>query len=294
MAAGFGIGLIGAWIFLGGLWAVLRDTVNMLDTWRYIVAGVPAVLGLVAATAWLVYGAGREPRGRSRTWTPAVAALAVATAVVGLQLGLLAVLRGLTTSSTGGTSDRRLDAVEALHRAGLLTLAVVAGLGLAVVAYRLGGSGPARWVLVGAAAGVIRVSIPLWAIRGEHVFWTLGSAAVVGAVAGVLLARSRAGVVPWDAVGLIAVAIGVILTSPRGQLELDESVSLVIQHAAVALLALAVTAALTTALTMAARTPDAPAPTARPRWSRRVSVSPPSPSPSWSRSPRCRRISSAA
>ena len=51
-------------------------------------------------------------------------------------------------------------------------------------------------------------------------------AAVVGAVAGGLLVRSRAGAVPWDAVGLTAVAVAVVLMSPRGQLELGGSVSL--------------------------------------------------------------------
>ena len=141
MAAGFGIGLVGAWLFMGGLWAVLRDTVTVatMETWHYVTTGVPAALGLVAATVWLVYGVGHEPRGRARTGIPVAAALAVAAGVVGLQFGLLAVLRGLSTSSTGGTSDRRLDAVETLHEAGSLSLAVVAGVALAVVAFAAAG-----------------------------------------------------------------------------------------------------------------------------------------------------------
>ena len=138
---------------------------------------------------------------------------------VGLQVGLLTVLRGLSTSSTGGTSDRRLDAVETLHRAGSLALAVVAGAALAVVAYRRGGSGPARWVLVGAAAGRSGVTAALGGPGRERLL-DPRLAAVVGAVAGVLLVRSRAGAVPWDAVGLTAVAVAVVLMSPRGRLEL--------------------------------------------------------------------------
>jgi hypothetical protein len=85
----------------------------------------------------------------------------------------------------------------------------------------------ARWVLVGLATGTALhftavTSGPLWPGL-DSVPATLaaaGAVAVVGALVGAGLSRFAA--VPWDGLGLAAIAIAVVLRSPQGRQEFVE------------------------------------------------------------------------
>jgi hypothetical protein len=72
-------------------------------------------------------------------------------------------------------------------------------------------------VLVGSATGVAYSVMAGGLIGQAGAIWLTIGAAVLGAVVGAVV--SRFSVVPWDGLALVVLALGLVLRSPRGQLE---------------------------------------------------------------------------
>jgi hypothetical protein len=132
-----------------------------------------------------------------------------------------------------------------MFQVGSLGIAVVAGIALAVYAYRRGGSLPARWVLVGLATGIAPNFTAnggvLW-LGGSEPIWLTGAVAVVGALVGAGVSRSTA--VPWDGLALVLLAVAAVLRSPQGRLEFAEQ-DMALRLAVVLLLGFVLATALT-------------------------------------------------
>lgn len=167
-----------------------------------------------------------------RSWVTPVLAVAVALGATLLHFGLLAFLNHLDRA---GASRRRPETIELLHQVGLFGIVLVAGLVLTIYTYRRGGSLAARWVLVGLAAGTASLFTMggLFTVggfapvvstqRAGEVWLTIGIAAAV-VVLGVGLSRFAA--VPWDGLGLLVLAVGVVLRPPQGLDEFREQNSI--------------------------------------------------------------------
>jgi len=194
---------------------------------RRIQLGVPLALCLAAGIAWLLGRASASPVAEvereptvARPWMTPVLAVTTAVATTIAYVVMMRVLDGVGRRSA---SPRRADAVETIDRVGSLGIAAVAALAFAVYAYRRGGSTLARWVLVGFAVGLaqpfvdVGLSLPRTAASGS--LWLVPACALAGGIAGAVLSRTVVGV-PWDVLGLVALAAAVLLSSPRGNLEL--------------------------------------------------------------------------
>ena len=241
--AGFAIGLYGGWLLNTGFMITRLDVLGNRNAY-VVTLGVPFALCLVAAVGWLVSGTGQERRAGPRRWGVPVWVLSVAAVTIALELALRAVLDGLITS--GG-----LDEVETLHEFGSVAIAQLAAVVLAIVAYRRGGTILSRWVLVGFTAGFASGATGIWQGREADAYWLLGAAGIVGAVGGALIGRVGKGAVPWDALGLAALCIGVVQSSSRDRLGLAAAVGGV---QVLMVLAVAFVLAATLALVNTART----------------------------------------
>jgi hypothetical protein len=239
VGAGLALGMFGGFLALtaAGIRAAGAPRMNVL---------VPLVLCAVAALVWLLRGVGRAhpapaapelPAGagasaappepgsaadpappRRRPWTTPAMAVGTALGATILYFWLWAVLDKLARAGGG---QRRFDAIETLYQIGAFTLGVTAAAVLAIYAYRRGGSVVARWVLVGAAAGIAHPILaggfgqPGLFGRGGSAVWLAVGAAVAGAVAGAAVSRFSS--VPWDGLALATLVLALLFWSPQAR-----------------------------------------------------------------------------
>ncbi|MBX6751644.1 MAG: hypothetical protein IRY85_18625 [Micromonosporaceae bacterium] len=180
-------------------------------------AGGPAAEA--AAETVAVSGATGAPPAR-RPWVTVAMAVGAAVGVTLLYLGLMAVLDSVARRSG---SQRRQEMVELLYQVGLFGIVVAVGVVLGIYAYRRSGSVAARWVLVGLATGTAALFIGggpalSWVMEPTVDKWLVSGVATAGVLLGAVL--SRFALVPWDGLGLVALAVGIVLRSPQGQIEL--------------------------------------------------------------------------
>jgi hypothetical protein len=156
-----------------------------------------------------------DRRPGRRSWATPVTTIGIAMAVTALYLGLWAILDSLARA---GSSRRRFEAIETLYQIGLFSIGAVAAAVLAIYAYRRGGSILARWVLVGAAAG-IAYPMTAGAFGQPGLFgpsgpeaWLAIAAAVAGAVVGAAVSRFSS--VPWDGLALAALVLALLFRTP--------------------------------------------------------------------------------
>jgi hypothetical protein len=135
----------------------------------------------------------------------------VAAAVVarGLAAVWQFVLNDIARSSTGGISQARAETVEAWNEAVLLGVGVAVAVILAVVAYRRGGSGLARWVVVAFAVAALSIGAFPDTMAPPFAFQLIVPAAVGAVLGGLAVARLDRNV-PWDAVGVVVMVASLL------------------------------------------------------------------------------------
>jgi hypothetical protein len=179
-----------------------------------------AALTVLAAILAVYFRGSAEPRDHALLGSVVVTAV-----VAGLAVAAEAVRRAVSDevlhSATGGLSQRRMDAVETFNKAALVAIAVGAGVVLVWYAYLRGKADAARWVAVafGVAAPIALAPRLFYLDRPGDTLVVLivGVLAVSGGVLLTLFADQRA---PWDALGVLLAAIGLLLSpiSVREQL----------------------------------------------------------------------------
>jgi hypothetical protein len=224
IVVGVGVGMVAGRYSAALIIDELRRTVLRASAHSdVLIVGVAAALAVVAGIL-LARVAPEAPVG-SVAWREPVIGIAVAAVVgTGLLVAWQAVQQNIAVSSTGGISQQRAQVVESLSLlAHVLTAAVVSVI-LLVVAYRRGGASLARWVVVGFALAMAGVGIPFGVGFTMRSMLPVIAGAAAGAVAGVVAVRRFDRVFPWDALGVAVAAVGLLLVSPRGRLELPELV----------------------------------------------------------------------
>lgn len=220
VASGLAGGLVAmpAVVWLAYDW--LDDTgVRMVDPVRPQVVAA-AALTVLAAILNAYAKQKSAPQERSHPGSVLVTAV-----VAGLAVAAEAVRRAISDAvlhpESGGISQRRMDAVETFNKAALVGIAVGAGVVLAWYAYLCGKADAARWVGVafGVAAPIALAPRLFYLDRPGDTLVVLivGVLAVSAGVLLTLFADQRA---PWDALGVLLAAIGLLLTpiSVREQL----------------------------------------------------------------------------
>jgi len=164
-------------------------------------------------------------------WGPFIWVLAAALAAVVLSWLWQLVLEDIALSSTGGISERRAEFVESMDLHARVTIGAVVGVILLVAAYRRGGANLARWVAVAFGLAATSVAIPtafsstasaVAPMSEIDLLVRLAIPAAIGVVAGAAAVRFVDRWFPWDALGIVLVAAGVLLTSYRGQTDLPD------------------------------------------------------------------------
>ncbi|MGN9776393.1 hypothetical protein ACTMS0_11530 [Micromonospora sp. H33] len=175
-------------------------------------------LALVAAVVAYIRGSGPLGSARFRPGAPVAVIAVAALLLLGLALRM-GMLREFRPSSDEMAGQDRTE--ESFAQVSAVVLAAVAALLLTAYAYRLGRARAARWVVLGAAAAPIAVVTfpdtgPSSATRTALVL-LLGLLAVAG---GALAGRHAAGMLPWDALGLVVAAAATALTWPVARADL--------------------------------------------------------------------------
>jgi hypothetical protein len=177
--------------------------------------GIASVLIVVA----VLHGVAARMGAPRSTVTPSAPRGALETAAV---IAVVAVAAVVLDSAVSGVIDRsptyaKLDlpigaTVAAVNLVASAALAVVVGFALAWLAYRRSGLDAARWVIAGCA-----VALPLAYLPDSSVFSpaAVSAAVLFGVGAGVAGARlaDRAG--PWDMLGALVSAGGLLMANPR-------------------------------------------------------------------------------
>jgi hypothetical protein len=222
LVLGLGLGMVAGRYGVSLLTEQLRRAVLPGTTHAdVLVIGLAAGLAVVAGVLLVTTGP-EAPAGTPAWREPVIGIVAAAVVGQGLTMAWQVVLDGIARSSTGGISQQRAEVVDNLNVLAHVLIAAVITLVLLVVAYRRGGANLARWVVVGFALAMAGVGFPF------GVGLTVGSLAPViagatlGAVAGAVAVRQLDGGIPWDALGVAIAAVGLLLTSPRGRLELPD------------------------------------------------------------------------
>lgn len=195
---------------------LIDPNASMGEADRWVLITTPLVLCAAAALVWLV----RHPQSRAgvsgsleSAATSGWATLAVTlAAAVGLThvYPLTTVIVDELGRARGGL--RNFDAGRTILQMAPLVLAVVAGVALAIYAYRRGGGAASRWAMAALAIGLsvpfsLTFMVVLWIEPGR--MWLAGSAGVAGALVGAV--ASRVTLVPWDALGLLGLAVATAL-----------------------------------------------------------------------------------
>jgi hypothetical protein len=157
---------------------------------------------------------GDDDPGR-RVGGAVIAVVTVAAVARGLASVWQAVLNGIARASSGGFSEERARTVEAWNEAVLLGLGVAIAVALAVVAYRRGGASLARWVVLGFAVAATAIGATPDTAVWPSVVQLIPPAAVGAALGGLAVLRLDR-YVPWDALGLLVVAAGLLLGARGG------------------------------------------------------------------------------
>jgi hypothetical protein len=218
IATGAGVGLVGGGSLLGLLGELLAQSDALAG---YLDESVVAVSVVVTAVAgvWLARRPGPAAPGPAPG--PALGATRARSALISIAVAVVAarvltvvwrlVLDRIAQASTGGFSQERAQTVEALNRAVLLAIASVVAVVLLVAAYRRGGAHLARMVVAVFAVSVIALEVgrPTIEATGGDGAVLLEVALIGGAVAvGLVILADR--VFPWDAVGVLLLAAGVL------------------------------------------------------------------------------------
>jgi hypothetical protein len=183
------------------------------------------VAALAAAVATRRSAAAPGPAPGPPPTGPLVAVAVVAGTVVAADLLRRAVVLAVSASPQGFTSERRMAAVAALDTTARVAIALAVAAALVWYAYRRGRLTVVRWVIAGTALSVLVAGLyPGAAISGGAGVvatpWALTVAALAGVAAGAVLVRYADRGAPWDAVGLLVLAVGLALAVPRVSLEL--------------------------------------------------------------------------
>jgi hypothetical protein len=153
-----------------------------------------------------------DPYRTSRTG-PVVMAATMALVAVGLDLAARSML------SVVGPSQANLTVM--LNRIGQIATGVVVLAFLLVYAYRRGGPGLARWVVVGFAYAVPFVLGAPWEMSVQVGWFPIAMLVPVGVVAGVLFIVVAGRFGPWDGFAVLGMGVAVFVTSNRGVPQLD-------------------------------------------------------------------------
>ncbi len=164
-------------------------------------------------------------------WGPVIWVLAAAVATVVLSWLWQLVLEEVARSSTGGISQRRVEFIESMDLLARVTIGATVGVILLVAAYRWGGANLARWVVVAFGLAATSAAIPtvftspasgVGPTTELDVFAWLVVPGAIGAVSGAAAVRFVDRLFPWDALGIVLGAVGVLLTADRGRIELPD------------------------------------------------------------------------
>jgi hypothetical protein len=158
-----------------------------------------------------------------------VTGIVVVTVVAGLAVAAEAVRRAVAESvletRTGQVSARRMDAVTTFNEVAFVGIAVGVAIVLAAYAYRRGKADAARWVCVafGLAAPIaLGLEVSFEYQPGASTLVLI--VAAVAVAAGVLLTRYADRAAPWDALGVLLAAVGLLLVPGSVQEELGSSI----------------------------------------------------------------------
>jgi hypothetical protein len=215
LAIGLGFGLVAGLPLLVSLASGLEQVAGLH---RYRDEALLGLLALVTAAAGVLLARpsarGDDDPGR-RVGGAVIAVVTVAVVARGLASVWQAVLNGIARASSGGFSEERARTVEAWNEAVLLGLGVAIAVALAVVAYRRGGAGLARWVVLGFAVAATAIGATPDTAGWPSVVQLIPLAAVGAALGGLAVVRLDR-YVPWDALGLLVVAAGLLLGARGG------------------------------------------------------------------------------
>ncbi len=187
-----------------------------------VVFAALAVVIAVAGVVVLVSGRRTSPAPVASwpaTWWSAVRWPLVAVALASaLAVGLTRLwdvrLDAIQQSYLGGISEEQAQQVQTWDQLARLGIAVLVAIVLAFAAYRWGGAGVARWVLVAFGIGLLVAGI-----QGLHAYditWLTALLGAAGAVAGAALVRFIDRAFPWDALGLALASAVFFLGAPAG------------------------------------------------------------------------------
>jgi hypothetical protein len=220
LVLGLGLGMVAGRYAVVLLTDQLRRTV-LQGTAHSDVLVIGLAAGLAVVAGVLLAMTAREAPTGTVAWRGPVIGIAVAAVLGrGLLMAWQAILEDIARSSTGGISQRRAELVDSLNLLAHVLIAAVITVVLLVVAYRRGGANLARWVVVGFALMIAGVGIPFAVGPTVGALAPVIAGAAIGAAIGVVAVRQLDGGFPWDALGVAIAAVGLLLTSPRGQLEL--------------------------------------------------------------------------
>jgi hypothetical protein len=222
IVVGAGVGIVAGRYSAVLLTDELRRTLVRATTHSdVLVIGLAAALAMVAGLLLAVVPT--EAAAGAAAWREPVIGIAVAAVVgEGLMLAWQAVQQSIARSSTGGISQQRAEVVESLSLLAHVLIGAMVTVVLLVVAYRRGGANLARWVVVGFALAMAGVGIPFGVALNPSSLAPVAAGAAVGAALGAVAVRRLDGAFPWDALGVAIAALGLLLVSPRGRLELPE------------------------------------------------------------------------
>jgi hypothetical protein len=215
LVIGLGFGLVAGLPVLLSLASGLEQVAGLN---RYRDEALLGLLALVTAAAGVLLARpsarGDDAPGR-RSGGAVIAVVTVAVVTRGLASVWQVVLNDIARAASGGFSEERARTVEVWNEAVLLGLGVAVAVALAVVAHRRGGPSLARWVVMGFAVAATAIGASP-DIAGPPSIVQLIVPAAVGAALGGLAVLRLDRYVPWDALGLLIVAAGLLLGARGG------------------------------------------------------------------------------
>jgi hypothetical protein len=216
IALGLGLGFIAGPLWTGLVFRTALEGQRHSDD---ILVASLAALAVAAGVVLLVRRPEPGPPDAGRaTWGPVIAIAIALVATVGLSLVWQLVLDGVAQSSTGGISQDRAEFIVSMDQLVRVLIGAAVAIVLTVAAYRRGGASLARWVVVAFGVALTNVAIPADYYTVSSLIGVGLVPAVLGATAGLAAVRWADRWFPWDALGIVLVAVA-WLSSDRGQLE---------------------------------------------------------------------------